>query len=106
MTRNYAVRHYQSLFSNHSEEEWIKLFDNYFNTNAFIRYENVEILDFDGKKLIHATVCAENEYNEQGTFEMCYYIDGDYCVLIIGGTLNGAEPGEDITNTLNQIKVK
>ncbi len=104
--RRYALRHYQSLYQSQSPEEWMKLLDNYFNTNEFVRYEGIEIIDFDGKKLIHATVYAEEEYDEQGSFELCLYIEGDYCVIVIGGTLNGAEPGEDITNALARIKVK
>lgn len=104
--KNYAVRNFQELVEDAGEEEWIALFDSVLNTDEEVRYENIEIIDFDGNYLIHATIYAEDPDDEQGTYEYYRYQDGDTLVTIFGGTLYASEPSMEVSEILSNMLVQ
>ncbi len=104
--KNYAVRNFPSVVANASEEEWAILFSTILNTDEEVRYENIEILDFDGKKAVHAIIYAEDPDDEQGTYEYYRYQDGDTMVTIFGGTLFGSDPSPEISDILANMIIK
>lgn len=104
--KNYAVRNFPAIAANASDEEWATLFSAVLNTDEEVRYENVEILDFDGKKVVHAMIYAEDPDDEQGTYEYYRYQDGDTMVTIFGGTLFGSEPSPEISEILANMIVQ
>ncbi len=101
--KNYAMRHFTSLASQASDEEWAELFSSLLNTDEEVRYESVEVIDFDGKKAIHAVIYAEDPDDEQGVYEYYRYQDGDTLLTIFGGTLFGSEPSEEISDILRNM---
>ena len=104
--KNYAIRNFPSLAENASDEDWAMLFSATLNTDEEVRYENVEVLDFDGKKVVHAIIYAEDPDDEQGTYEYYRYQDGDTLVTIFGGTLFGSDPSPEISDILANMIIK
>ncbi|MBQ7876212.1 MAG: copper amine oxidase N-terminal domain-containing protein [Clostridia bacterium] len=105
-TKNYAVRHFSTLYSQAEAEEWATLFTTVLNTDGEVRYEGVEILEIEGKAIVHATIYAEDPDDEQGVYDYYEYRDGDSLVTIFGGTLFGGEPGEDVIGALSNMTIQ
>ncbi|MGM9551050.1 MAG: copper amine oxidase N-terminal domain-containing protein [Clostridia bacterium] len=104
--KNYAIRKFQEVYKNATEEEWVKLFDSRLNVDEEVVYDGVEILDINGKKIVHALVLAQDPDDEQGVFEFYYYIDGDSEVTIFGGTLYGSEASLQASEALANMIIK
>ncbi len=104
--KNFAMRHFQKYASEVSEDDWVELFTTLLNTDVEVRYEGVEVLEFNSKYIVHATIYAEDPDDEQGVYEYYRYIDGDTLVTIFGGTLFGSEPGEEITDILSNMMIQ
>lgn len=104
--KNYAVRNFSTLASQASDDDWATLFSSMLNTDGEVRYESVEVLDFNGKKVVHAVIYAEDPDDEQGTYEYYRYQDGDTLVTIFGGTLFAGEPGGEISEILANMIIQ
>lgn len=104
--KTYAIRNFSSLVDKASAEDWAILFDATLNTDPEVRYEGVEILDFNGKKIVHATLYAEDPDDEQGVYSYYYYIDGDCVITIYGGTLFGSEPSSEAADALANMNIQ
>lgn len=103
--KNYAIRMFSEVKGEFDDETWAQLFTNHLNADDEVRYEGVEVIDFDGKKLIHATIYAEDPDDEQGVYDYYEYRDGDSVVTIFGGTLFGGEPAPEAVEALSGITV-
>lgn len=103
--KNYAIRNFQSLASQASDDDWITLFSAVLNTDPEVRYESIEIIDFDGKKIVHATIFAEDPDDEQGVYEYYRFIDGDTLVTIFGGSLFSGEAAPDVVEILSGMTI-
>lgn len=101
-----AVRNYSYLSSEASDEAWAALFSEQLNTDDEVRYEGVEILTIDDKKIVHATIYAEDPDDEQGTFDCYIYYDGDCRVTIYGGTLYASEPSPEALDALSRMSIQ
>lgn len=101
-----AVRNFSSLSSQVSDEAWAALFSEQLNTDSEVRYDGVEILTIDDKKIVHATIYAEDPDDEQGTFDCYIYYDGDCRVTIYGGTLYGTEASPEAVDVLSRMKIQ
>ena len=104
--KNYALRHFQTLYSKATDEDWIQLIGEGLNSDPEVRYEDIEIIDHDGKKIIHATIYAEDPDDEQGVYDYYEYQDGDFVITIFGGTLLGSEPSPDAVESLTNMEIK
>lgn len=105
-TKDYACRNFDKVYSNATDEEWATFFTQYFNTDVEVRYEGVEILDINNRKIIHATIYAEDPDDEQGVYEYYRYADGDCLITIFGGTLFGSEAAGEVVDVLNNITIQ
>ncbi len=105
-TKTYAVRHFSALYTQASADEWATLFSTILNTDGEVRYEGVEVLEIDGKAIVHATIYAEDPDDEQGVYDYYEYRDGDSLVTIFGGTLFGGEPGEEVVGALSNMTIQ
>lgn len=103
--RSYAGRNFAKIYSQVSDEEWLKFFNSTLNSDPEVRYEGLEILKINDKPVIHATIYAEDPDDEQGVFEYYEYRDHSSIVTIFGGTLFGSEPGEDVVAALGNISI-
>ncbi|MBR5536144.1 MAG: copper amine oxidase N-terminal domain-containing protein [Clostridia bacterium] len=99
--KDYVFRNYQALYSSMPDDEWIEFISSRLNTDEEVRYESVEVLDVDGKKVIHAVIYAEDPDDEQGTYEYYHYQEGDALVTIFGGTLYSGETHPEIIDILS-----
>ena len=82
------------------------IFDDILNVDGEVRYESVEVLDFDGKKVVHATIFAEDPDDEQGVYEYYRYQDGATLATIFGGTLFGGEALPEIRDILSNMLIQ
>lgn len=98
--RAYVYRNYATLFEQMEEDKWVEFFSSQLNVDEEVRYEDIEIADIDGEKLIKATIYAEDPDDEQGTYVYYRYQKGDTLVTIFGGTLFGSEASEEIREIL------
>lgn len=98
--RSYAVRNFSSVADQLDDETWAQFFASYLNSDEEVRYESVEILDYKGKKVIHAVIYAEDPDDEQGVYDYYYFVDGDTVVTLYGGTLEGSEPSPEAADIL------
>lgn len=104
--RTYGIRKFSEVQNELSDETWAMIFSDNLNSDSEVRYENVEVIDFDGKKVVHATIYAEDPDDEQGVYEYYRYQDGDILLTIFGGTLFGSEPAGEIIEILSNMKVQ
>ncbi len=104
--RAYAVRNFSSVSGELDDEVWAEFFSSHLNTDEEVRYENVEIIDYNGKKIVHGVIYAEDPDDEQGTYEYYYFIDGDTAITIYGGTLYGSEPSQEAADALANMTVE
>ena len=104
--KEYAYRKFGEVYSNASNEEWVTFFTTRFNSDEEVRYEGVEIIDFEGKMIIHATINAEDPDDEQGVYEYYHYMDGDTLVTIFGGTLFGSEAAAEVVDILSNMSIR
>lgn len=102
----YAARNFSNVASQASDEDWAMLFDSLLNTDPEVRYDGVEIVDFDGKKAVHATIYAEDPDDEQGVYDYYEYHDGDTVIIIFGGTLSGGEASAEAVEALSQMIIQ
>lgn len=104
--KSYAIRKFDEVFAEFDDETWAAIFSDNLNSDEEVRYEGVEILDFDGKKAVHATIFAEDPDDEQGVYEYYRYQDGDTLVTIFGGTLFGSEASPEICDILANMLIQ
>lgn len=104
--RTYGIRKFSQVQEELSDETWAMIFSANLNSDVEVRYENVEVMDFDGKKVIHATIYAQDPDDEQGTYEYYRYQDGDILLTIFGGTLFGDEPAGEIIEILSNMIIQ
>lgn len=104
--KDYAIRNFSTLAENASAEEWVTLFSTVLNTDEEVRYEDIEVMDIDGEKVIKATIYAEDPDDEQGTYVYYRYQKGDTLVTIFGGTLFGSEASEEIREILANMLIQ
>lgn len=102
----YIIRNFSAVASQKEDDVWAEYFTSYLNSDSEVRYEGVEIIDFDGKKVVHATIYAEDPDDEQGTYDYYLYFDGDFRVTIWGGTLNGTEPSPEIIDAFTTLNIQ
>ncbi len=102
----YVFDNYASLFDKMDEEKWSEFISSRLNTDVEVRYENVEIVEIDDKKVIHATIYAEDPDDEQGAYEYYRYQEGNSLVTIFGGTLYGSEPSGEISDVLRNMMIQ
>ena len=101
-----AMRNFSSLASEASDDEWAAFFSARLNTDPEVRYEGVEILTINDKKVVHCTAYAEDPDDEQGTYDFYLYYDGDTRVTIFGGTLYSSEPSQEAVEALSQMMIQ
>lgn len=104
--RNYAIRHFDTVYEELDDETWVMIFSSNLNSDVEVRYENIEIIDFEGKKVVHAVIYAEDPDDEQGTYEYYRYQDGDTLVTIFGGTLFESEADPEVAEILANMIVE
>lgn len=104
--KNYAYNNFVSLYDKLSEDSWIELFNKILNNDEEVRYEGIEIVEINGKKIIHATIYAEDPDDEQGAFEFYRYPDTSAVITILGGTLFGSEPSPEAADVLSNMMIQ
>ncbi len=104
--RDYAKANFSTVYSQADDAAWAELFSQELNTDIEVRYDGVEIVDFNGKKLIHATIFAEDPDDEQGTYEYYQFLDGSYVVTVFGGSLYQSEASPDVVEILSSMVVE
>ena len=104
--RSYAIRKFSEVVKTFDDETWAEYFADYLNSDEEVRYEGVELIDHKGKKIVHATIYAEDPDDEQGVYDFYMYIDGDMRVTIFGGTLSGSEPLADAVDALSNMIIE
>ena len=104
--REYAVRKFSEVQEEFEDETWAVIFADVLNVDGEVRYENVEVIDFDGKKVVHATIFAEDPDDEQGVYEYYRYQDGETLATIFGGTLFGGEASPEICDILSNMFIQ
>ncbi len=104
--RNYAIRHFDRVYEELDDETWAMIFSSNLNSDIEVRYESVEVIDFEGKKVVHAVIYAEDPDDEQGTYEYYRYQDGDTLVTIFGGTLFESEASLEVSEILANMIIQ
>lgn len=104
--RDYAARMFSSVSSSLSDEAWAAFFSAYFNSDAEVRYEGVEVININNHKIIHATIYAEDPDDEQGVYEYYHYPDGDCLITVFGGTLFGSEASAAAAEVLANMNIQ
>ncbi len=103
--KNTAFRSFSSLASSASDEEWSAFFSERLNTDPEVRFDPVEILTINDKKIVHCTMYAEDPDDEQGTFDYYRYFDGDTQITILGGTLFEGEASPEAVDVLSRMNI-
>ncbi len=103
--KNTAFRSFSSLASSASDEEWSAFFSDRLNTDPEVRFDSVEILTINDKKIVHCTMYAEDPDDEQGTFDYYRYFDGDTQITILGGTLFEGEASPEAVDVLSRMNI-
>lgn len=103
--KNAAFHNFSSLAANASDEEWSAFFSDRLNTDPEVRFDSVEILTINDKKIVHCTMYAEDPDDEQGTFDYYRYFDGDTQITILGGTLFEGEASPEAVDVLSRMNI-
>lgn len=101
-----AMERYGELCNEASDEAWAALFAEQLNGDREVRYEGIEILTINDKKIVHGTIYAEDSDDEQGTFDLYLYYDGNSRVTIYGGTLYATEPCAEAVDVLGRMNIQ
>lgn len=100
-----AQYYFNQAYANAGDDEWVTFFTALFNSDEEVRFENVEVVDFNDHRAIHATIYAEDPDDEQGVFDYYHYIEDGCIVTIFGGTLFGAEAASEAVNALANMEI-
>lgn len=100
-----AQRNFSSLAPQATDAEWAALFSSELNSDPEVRYDGVEILTINDKKVVHGVIYAEDTDDEQGTYDYYLYYDGDTRITIYGGTLSSSEPSPVVCDVLSRMTI-